>query len=67
MVMTQVDEAVISKGVDNTRSLGFELWKSTSFTLEVLIEKGSAAVSCDMNRTKTVCTTVEHMNSFLLK
>ena len=35
--------------------------------LEVLIEKGSAAVSCDANRTKTVCRTVEHMNSFLLK
>ena len=32
--------------------------------LEVLIEKGSAAVSCDANRTKTVCRTVEHMNSF---
>ena len=35
--------------------------------LEVLIEKGSAAVSCDANRTKTVCRTVEHMNFFLLK
>ena len=35
--------------------------------LEVLIEKGSAAVSCEANRTKTVCRTVEHMNSFLLK
>ena len=34
------------------------------FQLEVLIEKGSAAVSCDANRTKTVCRTVEHMNSF---
>ena len=34
---------------------------------EVLIEKGNAAVSCDANRTKTVCRTVEHMNSFLLK
>ena len=34
--------------------------------LEVLIEKGSAAVSCDANRTKTVCRTVEHMNSLLL-
>ena len=35
--------------------------------LEVLIEKGSAAVSCDArNRTKTVCRTTEHMN-FLLK
>ena len=33
--------------------------------LEVLIEKGSAAVSCDANRTKTVCRTVEHMNFFL--
>ena len=31
--------------------------------LEVLIEKGSAAVSCDANRTKTVCRTVEHMNA----
>ena len=35
--------------------------------LEVLIEKGSAAVSCEANRTKTVCRTVEHINSFLLK
>ena len=35
--------------------------------LEVLIEKGSAVVSFDANRTKTVCRTVEHMNSFLLK
>ena len=35
--------------------------------LEVLIEKGSAAVSCNANRTKTVCRTVEHINSFLLK
>ena len=34
--------------------------------LEVLIEKGSAAVSCNANRIKTVCSTVEHMN-FLLK
>ena len=33
--------------------------------VEVLIEKGSAAVSCDANRTKTVCRTVEHLNSFL--
>ena len=32
--------------------------------LKVLIEKGSAAVSCDANRTKTVCRTVEHMNFF---
>ena len=38
-----------------------------SSRLEVLIEKGSAAVSCDANRTKTVCRTVEHMNFFLLK
>ena len=36
-----------------------------SIILEVLIEKGSAAVSCDVNRTKTVCRTVEHMNFFL--
>ena len=35
--------------------------------LEVFIEKGSAAVSCDANRTKTVWRTVEQMNSFLLK
>ena len=35
------------------------------FKLEVLIEKGSAAVSCDANRTKTVCRTVEHINFFL--
>ena len=35
--------------------------------LEVLIEKGSAAVSCNANRTKTVYRTVEQMNSFLLK
>ena len=34
--------------------------------LEVLIEKGSASVSCDANRTKTVCRKVEHMNSFYL-
>ena len=33
--------------------------------LEVLIEKGSAAVNCDANRTKTVCRTVEHTNFFL--
>ena len=33
--------------------------------LEALIEKGSAAVSCDANRTKTVCRTVKHMNFFL--
>ena len=32
--------------------------------LKVLIEKGSAAVSCDANRTKTVCRTVEHTNFF---
>ena len=35
--------------------------------LEVFIERGSAAVSYGANRTKTVCRTVEHMNSFLLK
>ena len=40
--------------------------KSKRQKLEVLIEKGSAAVSCNANRTKTVCRTVEHMN-FLLK
>ena len=28
--------------------------------LEVLIEKGRAAVSCDSNSTKIVCRTVEH-------
>ena len=33
--------------------------------LEVLIEKGSAAVSCDANRAKTVYRTVERMNFFL--
>ena len=38
-----------------------------SLLLKALIEKGSAAVICDANRTKTVCRTVEHMNSFLLK
>ena len=32
--------------------------------LEVLIEKGNAAVSSDANRAKTVCRTVEHMNFF---
>ena len=32
--------------------------------LEILIEKESAAVSCDANRTKTVCRTVEHINIF---
>ena len=35
--------------------------------LEVLIEKGSAAVSCNANRTKTVCRTVEQMNSFFVQ
>ena len=35
------------------------------YILEVLIEKGSAVVSCDANRTKTVCRTVKHMNFFL--
>ena len=35
------------------------------FRLEVLIERGGAAVSCDANRTKTVCRAVEHMNFFL--
>ena len=43
------------------------LWDGRGVLLEVLIEKGSAAVSCDANETKTVCRTVEHMNSFLLK
>ena len=38
-----------------------------SIILEVLIEEGSAAVSCDANRTKTVCKTVEHINSFFIK
>ena len=33
--------------------------------LEVLIEKGNAAVSCDENRTKTVCRTVEHKFFFI--
>ena len=33
--------------------------------LEVLIEKGSGPVSCDANRTKTVCRRVKHMNFFL--
>ena len=33
--------------------------------LEVLIEKGSAAVSSDANRAKTVCRTVEQMIFFL--
>ena len=32
--------------------------------LKVLIEKGSPAVSCDANRTKTVRRTVEQMNFF---
>ena len=31
--------------------------------LEVLIETEGAAVSCDAKRTKTVCRTVEQMNS----
>ena len=35
--------------------------------LEVLIEKGSAAVSCDANRTKTVCRTVEQNEFFFIK
>ena len=41
------------------------LYNITCVILEVLIEKRSAAVSCDANRTKTVCRTVEHMNFFL--
>ena len=36
-----------------------------SIILEVLIEEGSAAVSCDANRTKTVCRTVEHEFFFI--
>ena len=42
---------------------------SFSFILEVLIEKGSEAnrKGSEANRTKTVCRTVEHINSFLLK
>ena len=49
------------------RDGGGRLERKTSFKLklEVLIEKGSAAASCDANRTKTVCRTVEHMNFFL--
>ena len=38
--------------------------KTIASKLEVLIEKGSAAVSCNANRTKTVCRTVEHVNFF---
>ena len=41
--------------------------KARTHFLEVVIERGSAAVRCDANRTKTVCRTVEHMNFFLLK
>ena len=41
--------------------------KNSNDKLEVLIEKGSAAASCYANGTKTVCRTVEHMNSFLVK
>ena len=44
------------------RKTGFDI---TTHKLEVLIEKGSAAVSCDANRTKTVCRTVKHMNVLL--
>ena len=33
--------------------------------LEVLIEKGSAAVSCNANRPKTVGRPVEEMNFFV--
>ena len=39
--------------------------KTIASKLEVLIEKGSAAVSCNANRTKTVCKTVEHVNFFI--
>ena len=53
-------------GKDTGLSYISELFLHTHI-LEVLIEKGSAAVSCEANRTKTVCRTVEHMNSFLLK
>ena len=38
--------------------------KTIASKLEVLIEKRSAAVSCNANRTKTVCRTVEHVNFF---
>ena len=41
--------------------------KTIASKLEVLIEKGSAAVSCNANRTKTVWRTVEHMNFFFIK
>ena len=64
-----------------SRSVGPDTQQHES-KLEVLIEKGGAAVSCvpceqrpfnlsllqgiscDANRTTTVCTTVEHMNFF---
>ena len=39
--------------------------KTIASKLEVLIEKGGAAVSCNANRTKTVCKTVEHVNFFI--
>ena len=51
---------------DNT-SLNGEFFRTLQSKLEVLIEKGSAAVSCEANRTKTVQKTVEHKNYFLLK
>ena len=42
-------------------SVTVSLFAPTIVRLEVLIEKGSAAVSCDANKTKTVCRTVEHI------
>ena len=50
----------------NNKAIG-DSPKTIASKLEVLIEKRSAAVSCNANRTKTVCRTVEHVNFFLLK
>ena len=59
--------AVRSRLLSYFGNVTVSLFAPTIVRLEVLIEKGSAAVSCDANKTKTVCRTVEHMNSFLLK
>ena len=58
-----VSERDVSPGV--SKLLCIKTTGKQTYKLEVLIEKGSAAVSCDANRTKTVCRTVKHMNFFL--
>ena len=60
--MIQVPRLIQTSNLISWTPLIFTMFNGLQ--LEVLVEKGSAAVTCDANRTKTLCRTVEHKNFF---